>query len=174
TKSPRTMIKNIRHDPAIKVESLPRPPDVTLITDWPIIAQPAMPPKKPVIVLAIPCPLASLFFVLSVPVMSSTILDVSKDSNSPTIARAIENGKIIANVSNVNGTFGIKNDGNELVIEPKSPDTCKSTLQSMAIPVNSPIAIKGVETDLMKRRTIYTIKSVIATNTYVILFIPMK
>src|SRR5699024_6568445 len=140
-------------------------PDVTLITDWPIIAQPAMPPKKPVIVLAIPCPLASLFFVLSVPVMSSTILDVSKDSNSPTIARAIENGKIIANVSNVNGTFGIKNDDNELVIEPKSPVVRKSTLPEMAISINSTSEIKSAGTYLMKRGTIYKIKSVISTNT---------
>src|SRR5699024_157063 len=116
-----------KNPPAIYVEHPPLPPDVTLITDSPIIAQPAMPPKKPVIVLAIPCPLASLFLLLSVSVISSTILDVSKDSKSPTIARAIENGKIIANVSNVNGTSGIKNDGNELVIEPKSPTVRKFT-----------------------------------------------
>jgi hypothetical protein len=34
--------------PAIIVDRRPRPPDFTLITDWPIIAQPAMLPMKPV------------------------------------------------------------------------------------------------------------------------------
>ena len=34
----------------------PRPPDFTLMTDWPIMAQPAMPPKKPVTMLAMPWP----------------------------------------------------------------------------------------------------------------------
>ena len=32
-----------------------RPPELTLIIDWPIIAQPPMPPKKPVATLATPC-----------------------------------------------------------------------------------------------------------------------
>ena len=40
--------------PEIKVESRFRPPDLTLMTAWPIIAQPAWPPKKPVIILANP------------------------------------------------------------------------------------------------------------------------
>src|SRR5699024_1323415 len=127
TKSPRTIIKNIKNEPATKVDSLALPPDFTLITDCPIIAHPAIPPKKPVIVLAIPCPLASLFLLLPVPVISSTIDEVSKDSSSPTIAKAIEYGKMIANVSNVNGTSGIKKEGNELVMDPKSPTVRKST-----------------------------------------------
>src|SRR5690606_1892382 len=42
--------------PAIRHDRRPRPPEDTLITDWPIIAQPAMPPKKPVTTLARPCP----------------------------------------------------------------------------------------------------------------------
>src|SRR5699024_6668965 len=33
TKSPNTIIKKIKNVPATKVESLPRPPDFTLITD---------------------------------------------------------------------------------------------------------------------------------------------
>jgi hypothetical protein len=41
---------------AVKVESRVRPPDVTLMTDWPIIAQPPMPPTKAAAMLALPCP----------------------------------------------------------------------------------------------------------------------
>src|SRR5699024_6841489 len=108
----------------------------------------------PVIVLAIPCPLASLFFLLSVPVLSSPIVDVSKDSNRPIIARAMENGKIIANVSNVNGTSGIKNDGSELVLDPKSPTVPKFTFPSSGMPVNGTSATRDVVIDLRKRGTI--------------------
>src|SRR5699024_8987495 len=122
------IIKNIKNKPATSVESLPRPPDFTLMTDWPIIAHPAIPPKKPVIVLAIPCPLASLFLLLSVPVISSTMDEVSKDSSKQTIANDREYGKIIASVSKVNGTSGIKNTGSELEIDPKSPTVRKSML----------------------------------------------
>ena len=39
---------------ADKPESRVRPPDFTLMRDWPIMAQPPMPPKKPVTVLASP------------------------------------------------------------------------------------------------------------------------
>src|SRR5690554_3428497 len=40
--------------PATKVDKRPRPPDLMLITDCPIIAQPAIPPNKPAPILAIP------------------------------------------------------------------------------------------------------------------------
>ena len=40
--------------PATSEERRVRPPEVTLITDCPIMAQPAMPPKKPVTMLATP------------------------------------------------------------------------------------------------------------------------
>src|SRR5699024_9142071 len=126
TRPPSTLIKNIRNELSTNVDSRALTSDFTLIIDCPIIAHPAIPPKNPVIVLAIPWPLASLFLLLSVPVISSTIEEVSKDSSSPTIDRAMEYGKIIDNVSNVNGTSGIKNDGNVLVIEPKSPTVRKS------------------------------------------------
>ncbi len=148
------MMRNIKNSPAISVDSLPRPPDFTLITDCPIIAQPAIPPKKPLIILAIPCPLDSWFLLLSVPVISSTIDAVSKDSNNPTIAKAIEYGKIICSVSNVNGTSGIKNDGNVLVIAPKSPTVRKSRCIKIVTAVNNTIAINGAGMDLINRGTI--------------------
>ena len=40
--------------PAVSVDNRPRPPDFTLITDWPIMAHPAIPPIKPVAILAMP------------------------------------------------------------------------------------------------------------------------
>ena len=56
TMSPSTTMRNSSIAPAVNVDSLPRPPDFTLIIDCPIIAQPAMPPMKPVQVLASPWP----------------------------------------------------------------------------------------------------------------------
>jgi hypothetical protein len=61
-----------------------------LITDWPIIAQLAMPPSKPVPILAIPWPLHSRFLSLVVSVRSSMMVAVIIDSSSPTTARESE------------------------------------------------------------------------------------
>src|SRR5699024_1701740 len=73
TQSPRTMIRNMRNAPAVNVESRVVAPAPTLITDCPIIAHPPMPPKKPVMKLAMPCPRDSLFLLLNESVALSTI-----------------------------------------------------------------------------------------------------
>ena len=86
TNGPRTASRNSRKAPAVKVDSRPRPPEVTLMTDWPIIAQPPMPPKNAATMLAPPCPAHSRRLSLSVSVMSSTICAVSRLSSSPTAA----------------------------------------------------------------------------------------
>lgn len=67
-----------------------RPPDFTLITDCPIIAQPAMPPIRPEAMLAMPWPLHSRLLSLLVSVMSSTMVAVIIDSSRPTTASAAE------------------------------------------------------------------------------------
>ena len=72
--------------PAISVDKRVRPPDLMLITDWPIIAQPAIPPIKPAPILATPWPLHSRFLSLGVSVRSSTIVAVIIDSSRPTTA----------------------------------------------------------------------------------------
>ncbi len=90
TQSPRTTIRNRRKMPAQKVDRRPRPPDFTLIIDWPIIAQPAMPPMKPVAVLAMPWPMHSRFLSLGVSVSSSTMVAVISDSSRPTAATPAE------------------------------------------------------------------------------------
>jgi len=76
--------------PATRHDRRPRPPDFTLITDWPIMAQPAMPPSRPEAILAMPWPLHSRFLSLSVSVRSSTMVAVIMDSSRPTTARAAE------------------------------------------------------------------------------------
>ena len=86
TQGPRKTTRMSRKKPATKVDSRPRPPDFTLITDWPIIAQPAMPPMKPVAMLATPWPTHSRLLSLSVSVSSSTIDAVIIDSSRPTTA----------------------------------------------------------------------------------------
>ncbi len=66
-----------------------RAPDTfTLIMVWPIIAQPPMPPKKPVTMLAMPWPIDSRVLSERVSVMSSTSLAVISDSIRPTSAMA--------------------------------------------------------------------------------------
>ena len=65
------------------------PPDFTLIIDWPIIAQPPIPPKKPVTVFAAPC---AKHYWLAPPlllVISPTKFKVNKLSIKP-IAESIK------------------------------------------------------------------------------------
>ena len=121
TTSPNTMIRNISKAPATRADKRPLPPDLTLMIDWPIMAQPAIPPKNPVTKLAIPWPRASLFLLLSVSVMSSTIFAVNKVSSNPTTANANEYGRMIIKVSRLKGTFGSKNAGSVWLMVPKSP-----------------------------------------------------
>lgn len=74
-----------------KVDSRVRAPETrTLIIVWPIMAQPPMPPKKPVTMLATPWPTDSRVLLERVSVMSSTSWAVMRDSMRPTraIARA--------------------------------------------------------------------------------------
>ena len=72
-----------------------RAPDAfTLIIVWPIMAQPPMPPKKPVTMLAMPWPMDSRVLLERVSVMSSTSLAVISDSISPTSAIARAYGAI--------------------------------------------------------------------------------
>ena len=67
------MIINNNDNPEIKVDNLDLPPFSLFITDCPTSAQPAMPPNKEEIILAIPCPLASLFLLELESVASSNI-----------------------------------------------------------------------------------------------------
>ena len=69
----KSMIINNNDNPEIKVDNLDLPPFSLFITDCPTNAQPAMPPNKEDIILAIPCPLASLFLLELVSVASSKI-----------------------------------------------------------------------------------------------------
>ncbi len=89
TTGPKTMHSTIRNAPARNVDSRVRAPDTrTLIIVWPIMAQPPMPPKKPVTMLATPCPTDSRVLLERVSVMSSTSLAVISDSIRPTSAMA--------------------------------------------------------------------------------------
>ena len=90
TQSPRNTIRISRKLPAHRQDNRPRPPDFTLMIDCPIIAQPAMPPRKPVTVLAMPWPTHSRFRSLLVSVSSSTMDAVIRDSSRPTAATAAE------------------------------------------------------------------------------------
>ena len=72
------------------------PETFTLIIVWPIMAQPPMPPKKPVTMLATPWPQASRVLLEWVSVMSSTSLAVISDSISPTSAIASAYGAMIS------------------------------------------------------------------------------
>jgi hypothetical protein len=58
--------------------------------DWPIMAQPAMPPMKPVAMLATPWPTHSRLRSEVVSVSSSTMEAVISDSSRPTAATAAE------------------------------------------------------------------------------------
>src|SRR6201999_660263 len=49
-----TTSKTSRNAPATSVDKRPRAPDVTLMTDWPIMAHPPMPPDMAEAILAMP------------------------------------------------------------------------------------------------------------------------
>ncbi len=122
TTGPKTMHSTIRNAPARKVDSRVRAPDTrTLIIVWPIIAQPPMPPKKPVTMLATPWPSDSRVLEERVSVMSSTSLAVISDSISPTRAMASAYGATVVSVSRVNGTSGSPGTGSEDGRSPLSP-----------------------------------------------------
>jgi len=89
TNGPSTASRNSRNKPATSVDNRLRPPEVTLITDWPIIAHPPMPPTSAAAMLAPPS-MHSRRLSLSVSVMSSTICAVSSDSSRPTAAMVSE------------------------------------------------------------------------------------
>ncbi|MNP26025.1 hypothetical protein D3C76_1188580 [compost metagenome] len=54
SQSPRKIIMISSSTPALNVDRRVRPPDFTLIIDCPIMAQPAIPPMRPLAMLAIP------------------------------------------------------------------------------------------------------------------------
>ena len=64
----------------------PRPPELTLMIDCPIIAQPPIPPKRPLRILAAPWAKHSRFPLPRVSVISSIKFKVINDSISPTAA----------------------------------------------------------------------------------------
>ena len=89
TTSPNPTTRTSRKTPARNVESRVRAPEAfTLIMVWPIMAQPPMPPKKPVMMFAAPWPQDSRVLLERVSVMSSTSLAVISDSSRPTKAMA--------------------------------------------------------------------------------------
>jgi len=80
---------------AVNDESRPSPPDVKFITLCPIMAQPAIPPKRPEVVFPKPSATHSLFPEPRFPPISSSTERVSNDSIRPTSATIIATGKMI-------------------------------------------------------------------------------
>jgi len=113
------------------------------MTVWPIIAQPAMPPKKPVTTLAVPWPTHSRFLLLLESVRSSTMVAVIKDSSRPTTASVAETGKMICKVSRFSGMSGIRNTGRVSGIWPMSPTVRMSSSMKMAAAVSETMATSG-------------------------------
>ena len=82
-----TRINSSKNSAALIPDIRPRPPEFTLIMLWPIMAQPPMPPKNPVTVLATPCPIHSRLPRPRVSVISSISRNVSRDSIRPMAAK---------------------------------------------------------------------------------------
>ena len=89
-------IKIKREIEAVTPESLPLPPELTLIMDCPIMAHPPIPPNKPFNIFPNPCAKLSLFPLPLLSVSSSTKLSVISDSIKPTAAnkKAVEITKL--------------------------------------------------------------------------------
>ncbi|MNI67352.1 hypothetical protein D3C73_1229790 [compost metagenome] len=121
------------------------------MTDWPIIAQPAMPPRKPVTVLARPWPTHSRLRSLGVSVMSSTICRVIIDSSRPTTASVADTGSRMRRVSHVNGTSGMKKCGRLSGSCPMSPTVRTSMPNPITTAVSTAIATSGDGTARVRR-----------------------
>ncbi len=116
------MHSTIRNEPARNVDRRVRAPETfTLIIVWPIMAQPPMPPKNPVTMLAMPWPMDSRVLEEWVSVMSSTSLAVISDPIRPTRAIANAYGAIVVRVSRVKGTSGSPGTGRDEGSSPLSP-----------------------------------------------------
>ena len=126
-----------------------RAPDpFTLIIVWPIMAQPPMPPKKPVMTLAAPWPHASRVLCEWVSVTSSTSLAVISDSISPTRAMARANGPMMDRVSRVNGTSGKNRLGRLSGSLPSSPTVGTAMAAATVTTVRPTMATSGAGTDV--------------------------
>ena len=151
TQSCSTRIRNSRNRPAHRVDRRPRAPLVTLMIDWPIMAQPAMPPNSPAATLAMPWPRVSRSLSDGVSVMSSKRLAVSRLSSRPTKARVTATGPMMARVSQVSGTTGMWNMGKVEGISPMSPTVRTSSPLHMTKPLISTIATRAEGTALVSR-----------------------
>ena len=152
TTSPKPTTRISRKTPARKVEIRVRAPETfTLIIVWPIIAQPPMPPKKPVMMLAAPWPQASRVLSEWVSVMSSTSLAVRSDSSRPTRAIARAYGAMICSVSRFSGTSGKNSDGRLSGSSPSSPTLGIVSEARTVKPVSATIATSGAGTSEVRR-----------------------
>ena len=143
TTSPSTRMRKSRKQPAKSVDRRPRPPDFTLMTDWPIMAQPAMPPNRPATMFAAPCPRHSRFLSEGVSVSSSTMAAVISDSSSPTTARVAETGRIVRSVSKVGGTRGSRKAGKSEGSSPMWPTVRTSRPRAKDTAVSTTMATNG-------------------------------
>ena len=144
-------IKNSKNTPANKVDKRPRPPYFTLLTVWPIMPQPAMPPNRLEAILARPRPLLSRFLELGVSVSSSTTLAVIMDSSRPTIAIAKAGSAIRRRVSSDQGTSGRANEGKDCGSSPRSATVLSGSCSPTAKPVTTTIATSGDGTARVRR-----------------------
>ena len=120
--------------------------------DCPIIAQPPIPPKKPVTIFAPPCAIHSRLEFPRVSVKSSTKLRVIKDSINPIAARIPAYGRINKKVSKFIGILEkVSNTGTgNPPFKPspppsliKDPTVATSRLEKITIPATTKIAINA-------------------------------
>jgi hypothetical protein len=102
-----------------------------------------MPPKNPVTMFAMPCPMDSRVLLEWVSVRSSTSLAVMSDSMSPTRASASAYGAMIFRVSKVNGTSGRPGVGRDEGSTPLSPTVGTAIPAPMVRMVSAAIEISG-------------------------------
>ena len=135
-------IKASKKRPADMPESRPRPPERILIMLCPIMAQPPIPPKKPVATLATPCPRHSRVLLPRVSVSSSIRVRVIKDSINPTAARMNEKGAMKTRVSQFRGMEKETKLGNSPPMEAMSRTTSVSKSRPITTKLTVPIAAR--------------------------------
>ncbi|MNV49312.1 hypothetical protein D3C71_1412620 [compost metagenome] len=110
----------------------PRPPEVKLMIDWPIIAQPAKQPNRPQTALPAPWAMLSRLPLPFLPPISSSTVMVSSDSISPTSAITTAYGNTTFSISRVKGAIGRLKCGNAPEMSAKSPTRSVCRLNPIA------------------------------------------
>ena len=131
--------KSVMQAAQVSPDTRLRPPDLTLMTDWAIIPQPPIVPKRPLAMFAAPWPMHSVCVSVRRPVISSTSCWVRSVSMRPTAATLTAYGRTTRSVSGRSGTAGQCGAGRPPATLARSPTVLVATPAALRGPAASAV-----------------------------------